>query len=137
MKVQISERCPCGAHLTLSDELPAEARHIRYSVHCDRCYEPVEDAHAKETCLGYGKTPEGAYADWWEQAGEAWHIDDLGWSVATTLADLEKQVLFELDAQKGWKTRPSWLQPNQDVWFGPDLIGYLQTANALSETEGK
>lgn len=135
MRAHIPERCPCGAHLTLSDELPAEARHIRYSVHCDRCYEPVEDAHAKETCLGYGETPEGAYSDWWEQAGDAWHIDHLCWSLSPTLAELEKQVLLELDAQRAWKQRRSLF--SDEIWFGPDLISFLQTANALSETEGK
>lgn len=120
MRIQISERCPCGAHLTLSDELPAEARHIRYSVHCGACYDPTEDAHAKDTCLGYGKTREGAFSDWWEQASEAWHIDEMGWSVAPTLADLGKQIEAERNRTRGWTKRPSWNRPG-DVWFGPSL----------------
>lgn len=132
MRTQIPEQCPCGAHLTLSD---TTAGHYRYTVHCDDCYDGTEDSPPKDRCLGYGMTPEGAYADWWDQASEEWHIDQMGWSSVTTLAELEKQVLLELDAQRAWKQRRSLF--SDEIWFGPDLISFLQTANALSETEGK
>jgi hypothetical protein len=115
MRTQIPELCPCGTHLTLSDELPAAALPYRYSLHCDRCYDGTDDSVGRATCLGHGATPEDAYTDWWEQACDAWDIVQMGWGLVTLERDVWLQIVDERERVKGWSKRPMLMPPNPIV----------------------
>lgn len=121
MRIQIAELCPCGAHLTLSDELPATALPYRYSLLCSRCYEPSEDpsdSDPRGMCLGYGTTPEAAYDDWWDFASDAWNIRQMGFAPAPLFAELSEQAGDEAERQHGWGRMTTALH-NWSYWYGP------------------
>ena len=63
--IELRARCAaCGDHLRLTDA------HGRFNVHCDRCYDPADDASDVACLLGRGATPEDAFADYTHQAND-------------------------------------------------------------------
>lgn len=51
----------CGELLVLTDS------HGEFTVRCERCYDPVEDADVNATLLGRGETPEDALQNWFDE----------------------------------------------------------------------
>lgn len=132
--IEVAMKCLCGTHLVV-DVSAAFTTSDGWSCHCPDCYDPSpvsyeEGPGPRSTCLAYGKTPEAAVAACWAMIEEAWEVEYLPNN--TLERDVWLQIAEERERTKGWKTRPSWLQPEKDVWFGPDLISFLQTANALA-----
>jgi len=110
-RIETATVCACGLRVVL-EELPTFALPMRWQASCRRCLDPVEDASAREKVVGHGRTPDEALWYWQESHDESWEVE---WRPVTTLAELEEQVLAELDRQCGWKVTDRWTHK----WWGP------------------
>jgi hypothetical protein len=57
--IGLAERCRCGDHLMLCSFPEGD-----FTVHCDRCYDPAEDAPLAAILVGRGPSPEHAFEDY-------------------------------------------------------------------------